>query len=506
MRARILLRNSTDRQARAGTIAAQRGPVRQLAARLGATDLIEYVEEAVSGAAPLDERDVLRRLLAEAQPGDLVCAFDMSRLTRSDDWIERYTVFGHLRRAKLKPATVDDGEINLDTIGGRITAHIKGEIADDERKKILARVTAGKVAAVQQGRKPQGATPYGLRYDRTARAWSIDEERAGIVRGIFARLIAGETCATIAARLTSTNAPPIRTEGWTARKVWHLATRSTYRGEWRFDGAAIAVPAIVDLAAWQEVQARLLASKRRGLRRTQHVYLLDEGHGRCGVDGCGAPLRLHWGGRTARTPYYVCGRRKAGGACSLPWWRTEEADGLVWQEVTRILARPDLVEEAVRERGRDETIAAVDVAGFEAHLSRLAGVRSVLTAQFRRGRIDEGELDRELDAVDRERRMIEQSIAAARTAAERARTTIAEIGTVRAYLVDLREAADAATPEERRMIVRALAPSVTLDADRVRIGFRLHRPEPIALVGSTCWRRESHCATDLTVERVRKAG
>jgi DNA invertase Pin-like site-specific DNA recombinase len=111
----------------------QRAPVHALVRVLaGDVEIVEYVERAVSGAAPLDERDVLRALLRDAEPGDLVAAFDLSRLTRSDDWSERYRVLGALRTSHLRPATVEDGEIDLTTLGGRITTHIRGEVAADE--------------------------------------------------------------------------------------------------------------------------------------------------------------------------------------------------------------------------------------------------------------------------------------------------------------------------------------------------------------------------------------
>lgn len=509
MRARILLRNSTDRQAKAGTVAAQRGPVRKLAVSLGATEIVEYLEEAVSGAAPLDERDVLRKLLAEAEAGDLVVAFDMSRLTRSDDWIERYTVLGHLRRARLRPATVADGEIHLDTIGGRITTHVRAEIAADERTTIRRRMHAGKANAAERGQKPQGATPYGYRYDRTAKQWSVDQREADVVRGIVERIIAGESCGAVAIALNraGVNVPKRGTSPasprWTARRVWHLVTRPIYRGEWSFDGRAIAVPAIVDTDTWQRAQAALLAAGRRGLRRTQHVYLLDEGHGRCGL--CGAPLHIHYGGTTGYSSYYVCARRLADKACDLQWWRTDEADALVWQEVRRVLERPDLLEEALRARAVDaESDGGAgdgDVAASEAQLARLATVREVLTTQYRRERITAAELERELDAVDRQRRLLEQTLAAARYASERARAAVAEIGSMRAYLLELGEQLDVADAVAQRVIARAVAPDVVLDREQVKIGLRLRAPEAIAVGLHTCSCRGSHCEISVTVEK-----
>lgn len=503
MRARILLRNSTDKQAKAGTVAAQRAPVRKLAASLGATEIVEYVEEAVSGAAPLDERDVLRRLLADARPGEIVAAFDMSRLTRSDDWIERYTVLGHLRRARLRPATVDDGEIDLHSIGGRITAHVRGEIAADERSKIRDRMMAGKAAAAAQGRKPQGATPWGLRYDRTAKTWSIDEQRATIVREVHRRALEGETLGALAADLNRRGVPPIRGRAWHTTGVWRLLTGTVYRGEWTFAGHAIRVPAIVDAATWQAVQAQLLAAGKRGLRRTTHVYLLDDGLGRC--EACGGPLHVRWGGSDGRTSYYHCPARCGG------WRRTDATDAEVWQRIATACRRRDLVARTAADAGgyaEDAATGEADAAGFERRLARLDEVEAAILARYRRGIISEGGMEREAQAIARERAMLRQSAEAARKAAALARAGAQAAEALREAGRGIAAALADADAEERRVIVRALRPDVRVGRT-VEITFRLRAPGadvvPIGVAFSTCSCTESQCATDNVAELTVKA-
>ena len=501
--ARILLRNSTDRQAKAGTVAAQRAPVRDLAQRLGVTQVVEYVEEAVSGAAPLDERDVLRRLLAEAQRGDLVCAFDLSRLTRSDDWTERYLVLGRLRNAGLRPATVEDGEIDLHTLGGRITAHIRGEVAADERKKILARVTAGKRERAAQGGKPQGTTPYGLKYDKATRIWTIDEVAAAVVRELYRRLLTGETCGQIAIDLEVRRVPALRSGRWTSATVWRLVTRAVYRGEWSFEGRVIIVPAIVDAATWQLAQAQLLAAGRRGLRRTQHIYLLDEGVGRCGY--CGGPVHVKWGGQGGDTSYYVCPDRR----CGLRWRRTAGADDEAWSRIREALYRPDLVEQALqsgREAAGDAVVGEEDAAGFARQLARLGEVESAILARFRRGMISESAMDKELHVIGRERTLLEQSATAASEAAARARANASRLDGVREAMRLIASELEAADPAERRVIVRDLQPDIRLTRETMRITFRLRAParsmvEPvIALVPGTCSCTENHCDPENALE------
>lgn len=503
MRARILLRVSTDQQAKAGTIAAQRGPVRDFARRMGATEIIEYVEEGVSGAAALGDRDVLRRLLADLRPGDLVCLFAQDRLSRASRASERLAPMEDILEAGARLATVEDGEIDLESVAGEITASIRGALAKEERRKIAARTAAGKANAAAEGRKPQGKTPYGLTYDKERRAWGLDEERAPVVRQLFARLLEGDTCSQVAGLFTAAGYPTPRGRSptWTARMVWQLATRATYRGEWSFDGRTIAVPAIVDTSVWQAVQAQLLAAGRRGLRRTQHVYLLDEGTGRC--DACGGPVHVRWGGQRSDVTYYVCPRR----ACALRWRRTADADAEVWRRILDALRRPDLVERALegqREADGDARAGEGDAADFDRRLERLAKVEEAILSRFRRGAISEPAFDRELETIGQERRLLEQSAAAAREAAARARASAGVLRGLREAVARVAEELEGADAGERRRVVQALRPDVRLDGDGIRIAFRVRMPgpstvrPPIAIVSAPCSCTENHCETEPT--------
>lgn len=473
MRARLLLRNSTDRQAKAGTIAAQRAPVRALAARLGAADVLEYVEEAVSGAAPLDERDVLRRLLADAAPGDLVAAFDLSRLTRSDDWTERYAVLGTLRRAGVRAATVEDGEIDFNSLGGRITAHIRAEIAADERSKIAARTAAGRAEALRQGRLAAGRAPFGLAWSR-AGGWRIDAPAAEVVRDIYQRVLDGQACRVIAAAFEATRTIAPR-DRWHGAQVWRIVTSSTYRGEFvarEEPRAVIAVPPIVDADTWHRAQDLLGRRQRRGLRRTLHVYLLDEGAGRC---GCGAVVGISWGGNRVgpRRRYYVCSR-----GCGSRWHEATETDAQVWSVLRAQLADPaaflravagDVTEstEARDQAARKGKAAAVEIA-------RLEVAEGALLSRFTAGRITARGLDVALGRIGEERAAQED---VQRSAAE----TVARAGADRGRLSDLVEMlaeqmdkADASTPAERRRWCRAAGVTAVLSDVGTEVTMRVH--------------------------------
>jgi DNA invertase Pin-like site-specific DNA recombinase len=464
MRAAIYVRVSTDEQG--ASVDAQEADARRFAESRGWKVVAEYVDEGVSGAAPLEERPGLRRLLRELGPGDVVVAFALDRLSRSDDEIDRAAIYGAIRRAGARIETVEDGAVDRSTFAGRIVDTVRQEVAAEERRKIISRTAAGKRAALAAGHKPQGATPYGLRWSREG-GWGIDEERATVVRAAFAAIVSGRSCAAVASTLPG---PAPRGASWGARGVWQLVTRRTYLGEWAFGGAVVRVPAIVDAATWHAAQAALEVSGRRGLRRTRHVYLCDDGVGVCGY--CGGALRVRWGGRRSQVSYYFCADK----ICTGGWRRTEVVDREVWERVVAALLREDLVGRAAAEEseaGADAAAAERQAGSFAAQLEKLAAHERSVLALHRRELVSEAAMGWEMEEIRRRRRMLEKSAADAEREASQARAGMAA-------LVEVQRAARALAGElaqlegaERREAVRGLRTAVRLRRDDLEVRFSL---------------------------------
>ena len=488
--ARIYLRNSSDKQAKAATINAQRPDCRALAARVApGLPVVEYADEGVSGDAPLAERRALHQLLAAVEPGDCVIGFAQDRLSRSDDMIEHAAVFGIFQRRGVVVHTCQEGAIDVRDQVGRLRAQLQSDAAAAEKRKIAARTAAGKRTAAAEGRKPQGATPYGLAYDRVTRKWSEHPVHAPLERELFARALGGETTGQLAADFKARAAAHPRGPAWSSARVWRILTRTAARGEWTFEGRTIQVPAVIDDATWHAVQAQLLAAGRRGLRRTQHVYLLDDGLGRCGY--CSGPLHVRWGGRDNRVSYYHCPQLDCVGG----WRRTEQVDFEVWERLRTALQREDLVSRALsgeREASADAATGDEDAAGFERRIAKLDEVEAAVLARFRRGLVSESGMDGELTRIARERALLVTSAAAAREAAQRARTSVTS-------LQGLQEAARALAGElgrvegaERREVVRGLRLAVELRREALDVRFRLVAGVSCAMVGcsSSCTERQ----------------
>jgi site-specific DNA recombinase len=447
-------------------------------------ELVEtYVDDGrTAKTGKLEARDGFARLVrdADARRFDLVVVVDVDRLTRTDDPEERGRITGAFWRNHIQVVTPSGGTHDLRTLMGGLYVEMQARFAAEENRKRAERVKAGKLRAIAEGRKPSGPTPFGLAYSRATGNWSVEPAAGAIVREIYARVIAGESCIAIAEDLDARGAPSPGRGAWERHTVWRLVRSRHTTGTWSADRVRrleIAVPAIVDEATWQAAQARLLEHGKRGLRRTRHVYLL-EGLAVCGL--CGSPIAIRSAtsaprGRT-NPAAYVCRarklRRRGERRCSAPVAQVAEVDARVWAAIATELADPELAaalerRAAAREANRRDWQA--DVAGYRARLARLAKVEAAVLVRYRRGTITDQALDQELAELARERAAIGVQLAAAERAAA-AGPGVPQDGPA-AWLAALRELGANATPAARQRVVRAIVEpgAAVFDGRRVRL-------------------------------------
>ncbi len=499
MRAVCYCRVSSQRQRELHTIASQLQALPRFVASRGWTlvrPVEAYVDEGRSAkAGQLERREAFARLLADAAAGvfDLVVVADLDRLTRSDDWTERGQILGAFQRAGVRIAVASTGQVlDLASSEGDLFAGLAAFFAAEENRKRASRVKAGKDRAIGEGRKPAGPTPYGLRYDRGAGAWSLDGDRAAIVLEIYRRVADGESCEAIANDLRARRVPTPRGGEWLRERVWKLATSDTYRGRWTADKArrlVVDVPQLVDDDLWYAAQEQLASWGRRGLRRTKHDYLL-EGLAVCGL--CGARIgiaapsyRSH--GRAAATPgRYVCSRRRrpplGEPRCELPILRTADADARVWARLREAIGRPDLLRDALAGEDQEATAAArtweADRRSWQARLLRLQRTEEAVLTRFRRGLVSEAALDGELAAIAKERRALERQLAVAGQGAAAAGDELARARSAAAAIAELAAQLDAATPAQRRQLALGLLDpgSVVVRPDQIAATLRIRVP------------------------------
>lgn len=489
MRAAIYARVSSIAQRERHTIENQLRVLPDYVRAQDWTLVATYVDDGRSArAGKLEARDGFAALARSARAGelDVVVVVDVDRLTRSEDMRERAEILGTFQAAGVAIATPAGGVLDLRSMMGEVYVSLQAIFAAEENRKRAARVKAGKLRAIAEGRKPAGPTPYGLRYSRAAGRWEVDEDQAAVVREIVRRVIAGESCLAIGDDLTARGvAGPRGKTTWERRTAWRIVTSRHLIGEWRADKArklTVTVPELVDRASWQAAQEALIAHGKRGLRRTRHVYLL-EGLALCGL--CGAPILVR-----SATPQrrgrvqpaaYVCRRRKLAlrgdGRCTAPIPSVADLDDRVWAAVAAELADPGLADELrrrVEQRAESRRDWTADAAGYRAHLARLQRVEAGVLGRYRRGLISEDALDAELASIARERGAVAAQLETAERAA-RTPTGPELPADPAAWIATIRELAATATPLERQRIVRVLVEpgsAVLLDG-RLRLTLRV---------------------------------
>ncbi len=356
----IYARVSTEEQARSGY--SLQDQLRECRNKAGTSEVIEYVDEGVSGE--FLDRPALTKLRQDVREGlisRLIC-LDPDRLSRRlmnqlliSDEIEKY--------AQLEFV---NGEY-LQNPEGRLFYQMRGAISEFEKAKITERFSRGRREKARQGRVVRDYKVYGYDFDPGKSRLIINKYEANIVKLIFDLFTAKSDIKTagingIALYLTAMKIPTKR-----GAKVWHrqvvrqVLMNRTYVGEfyqnrWNTEGMLgnkfkereqrvpmrtrpkpewilVSCPRIIDDEQFEYAQNLLKVSRQRWAGSRKHRYLLS-GLVRCG--SCGNTMTgrraKNWGKyiyqysdlkNTAGAKSKGCGKRISAGVLEV----------MVWEEV-----------------------------------------------------------------------------------------------------------------------------------------------------------------------------
>jgi len=414
----------------------------------------------------------------------------------------------------------------------------QGILAEYERSKILERTRRGRMHKARQGVLACGPAPYGYRHvparDGVPAHLEIDPHEAEVVRQIFDWLVKEElSCKGIAQRL---QASPWRTRKggpWRDNMLGYMVKNESYTGRrhynktmaaeprrrrnpggyvknlksshlWRprEEWIAIPVPRIIDDETFHRATEQMKVNAGRCFRNLhgKNRYLLRS-LVRCGA--CGAART----GRTARTngnnyPYYTCssvyGTPAPGPPCSSRSVRADELDRLVWEEVKRLLSRPEEIMEYLHERYGTEGETVLE--HTKRKLSELERSLVILKRQERRlvdayqaDVIELKELNERRSAIQKRRAEVETEIKRGEQVFERdERQSLVEEG-IASFAKRLQGALEEVTFEEKQKIIRLLVEGISVHAGHVEIRYVVpvsgnlqlqpRRPKPPALAG-----------------------
>jgi DNA invertase Pin-like site-specific DNA recombinase len=228
-------------------------------ARLHEVELGEVVvEEDVSGAKPVDERE-LGRLLRRVEAGESagIIAYKLSRFGRGA--LETLQAVERIKTAGGRLVTVEDG-VDSAKPGGRLLLTVLAGLAEEELEQRRAGWASARRQALARG-VHVGPTPIGYQRRRDGRL-EADERAAPFIAAAFSMRGQGESWGAIARYLEEKKVLPLprrgrRSVAWSRTGVMTLIRSRVYRGE-LWDGGELvcenAHTPIVPESRWQFAQ------------------------------------------------------------------------------------------------------------------------------------------------------------------------------------------------------------------------------------------------------------
>ncbi|MFZ5685524.1 MAG: recombinase family protein [Pseudomonadota bacterium] len=431
-RAYSYLRFSTPEQARGDSFRRQTRLAQEYAQRHGLTldDKLTFHDLGVSGYRGANAETGQLGYFLEAvrcglvEPGSYLLVESLDRISRQ----------AARRALKVLEGIVDEG-INVVTLmDGR--TYSAETLDSDPFSLMLALLTfiraneesatkARRLSASWENKRARAAerpvtsvAPAWLRLDKDVGAWDVIQDRADVVRRIYAMADAGVGQNAIAESLNKGGVPVF---GHGSRKAahWHrsyvakilasstvVGTLTPHKLEY-VDGRQVRrpleplpnyYPAIVDKALWERVQDVKAARPAAPRHRAGHVQNVLAGLATCPV--CEGAMTRVMKGKKGGRPYLVCQRAKTGAGCTYRAVRCDDVEGALLSRGAELLAS---VPTGREDAGLDVRLAELDdaILGLEQDVDGLLDLLQQTRSQAAMDRLRN--LEAELDGARAER-------------------------------------------------------------------------------------------------------
>ena len=358
-------------------------------------------EGASSTSLPLAERPVMQEMLAELEltrPGYLLVA-DQDRLSRTDDFGLIKMI---LRRLGIKLAFYRDNAepeiLDLDDEYGDFSSDIFAAVAKLEKRRIVKRMHRGKRHAAASGNAVM-PVPYGY-YKPAKGEVAIVEEKAEIVRLIFARIVGGSSIRKTVQWLNGSDiaSPRGRVGGWTISYLSRIVRNPAYVGRAEMMGEIVAFPAIVEEEIFQAIPAALERNKTFSKRNNTRFDYLAKSLARC--DRCGRSIA---GTPRHGKPGYRCNGQLHDASkglakrCDQPVIFAAPVDEAIWAEVSKLVLNPELI---AAHAHRQPTVIAAEATFLRRKLAEVEARRRNLLRQHELSVISDTELTERLAEIE----------------------------------------------------------------------------------------------------------
>ncbi|HEU4731050.1 MAG TPA: recombinase family protein, partial [Kofleriaceae bacterium] len=351
--------------------------------------------------------------------------------------------------------------------------------------------------------------------------WEIDEAEAQIVREVFARYVEDGISIGELARWLTERGVPTRTGKtvWDRSSVWGMLRNTAYRGQAAFgktktlerhgkptrttrargerhgrrpareDQSAekwtlIAVPAIVTEETFELAQARLAHNAHFAKRNTKRPTLL-QGILVCRECGYGC-YRTTTRTTNKRIYYYRCigsdnYRHIGGRVCQSRPIRADELDGLVWDEVRRLLEDPALVRAEIDRRlqaARTEHPAARRRDALERDVTRAEAAIARLIEAYQEQLLSLEELRARMPGLRKRQTTLRTQLGALENELHDAETYLKLADTLESFLTRLADRLDQLSLDEQQRILRLVVREIVVGGDDDSITIRHSIPTP----------------------------
>src|ERR1035437_1570595 len=351
--------------------------------------------------------------------------------------------------------------------------------------------------------------------------WEIDAAQAEVVREVFERYINdGVSIGEIARWLTERGVPTRTGKAvWDRSSVWGMLRNTAYRGQAAFgktktlerhgkptrttrvrgerhgrraareDQPAekwtlIAVPALVSVETFELAQARLAQNAHFAKRNTKKPTLL-QGILVCRECGYGC-YRTTTRTTNKRIYYYRCigsdnYRHIGGRVCDSRPIRADELDGLVWDEVRRLLEDPTLVQAEIDRRLtalRTEHPASRRREALERDITRAESAITRLIEAYQEQLLSIDELRSRMPGLRKRQTTLRAQLDALDTELHDAETYLKLADTLESFLGRLADGLDQLNLDEQQRILRLVVREVLIGGDDDTITIRHTIPTP----------------------------
>jgi site-specific DNA recombinase len=472
-----------------------------------------YGDNGVSGTIPLDRRPEGSQIFRDARLGkfDELLVYKLDRLAR--DARLTLNAVAELEKIGVRVRSMTES-FDTTSANGKLMMTMLAGFAAHEHSVIRERSLDGTNRVAHAGAWLGGIVPFGYRKageKATARLVvsedpipDMDISEADVVRLIY-RMAAVErkSCFQIAAKLTELRVPcayqrderlvlkgkrKVRTSGlWRPGRVRNLIVTTTYKGIHEYGKRSRTkgrqtisrpVPAIVDAKTWERAQANLTAHQLFSRRSAKNDYLL-RGLMKCGFCNLTYIGLANTRPNGKREFYYRCngnqGARGIYGAhgerCPSKAVKGEALEEMVWSDILEFLRKPGAVIDRLKERMRDEVN---DTGKNRDRLRRLRALlegkseeRTKMVGLYRRGRLNDAELDQQMEEIDKDAAGLTTQIEELESKLGATESNDADLESAEALLTRLRKRLEQPlTFERKRQLVELLVGGIRVETIR----------------------------------------